>query len=82
MIVEIIVLLLSIPIGFLIAWFARDELKSLRKWIRALVIVSIIGMVFGWFSEEYYLVWTFAFIFVVSIISSIKSNDEKWTKFK
>ncbi len=76
--VEIIIFSLSIPAGFLVAWLAGDELVQGRRWFRIVIIVSIIGMLFGWITGFGYISWTFAFAFVVALISVIKSNDKKW----
>jgi len=76
MIIEIGLLMLAIPIGYLIAWMARDELVSGRKWFRALIILGVI--IGGWF----YLVGnnaialTGVFISIVSFVSYWKSFDD------
>jgi len=80
MFLEIIILILAIPAGFLIAWLSRDELVSGRKYFRILMIISILGVIWFWLSGMNYISWTLAFVFVVSLVSLIKSEDKKWTK--
>ncbi len=80
MISEIIILLLAIPSGYLIAWLARDELIVGRKWFRVLIILSIIVGIWFYLVDVIYVSWTAGFIFIVSLISLMKSNDEKWFK--
>jgi len=80
MIVEIILLVLAIPAGFLIAWMARDELAEGRKWFRAMVIASLTLAILFWILGFVYISLTLIFITIVSFISLIKSRDKIWTK--
>ncbi len=82
MILNIIFLFLAIPVGFLIAWLARDELLIGKKYFRALIIVSLGAILWFWLTKESYLAWTFGFILIVSIVSLVKAEDKKWTKKK
>ena len=77
---EIIVLLLAIPVGFLIAWMARDELIEGKRYFRFLIIFSILGVIGGWLYGRSVEALTFGFIGIVSLVSFIKSEDKKWTK--
>ena len=74
MIWEIIILLLGIPIGYLIAWLAKDELEVGRKWFRVLVIFSfLVGIWFyliGWKVESF----SMGFILIVSLVSLVRSG--------
>lgn len=80
MLPEIILVLLAIPVGFLVAWLARDELVQGRKWFLALTLVFlIVAVVFfglGMNTESF----TSVFIAIVSKISYWKSFDKNWTK--
>jgi ABC-type Fe3+ transport system permease subunit len=80
MIVEIILLVLAIPAGFLIAWMARDELIDGRKWFRAIIIASLALAAFFWIFGLVYISLTLVFIAIVSFVSLIKSQDKIWTK--
>tara|TARA_Y100000310_G_scaffold326837_1_gene392277 strand:- start:4958 stop:5209 length:252 start_codon:yes stop_codon:yes gene_type:complete len=80
MFIEIIILILGIPVGFLIAWLARDELKAGRVWFRVLVIASILLGIWFWLIDKEVLVWTMGFVLVVSLISLIKSGDKNFVK--
>ena len=73
-------MILGIPTGYLISWLARDELKDGRKWFRILIILAVI--IGGWFAltGNYVIALTSGFIFIVSIISYMKSYDKKWVK--
>ena len=71
---------LSVPIGFLIAYLARDELIDGRKWFE---ILFILGFLFGVGLYLYglkYGSYTSLFIAVISLISYILSFNKKWTK--
>lgn len=82
MMLEVILLLLSIPTGFLIAWLARDELVSGRKWIRTLGAVSIIVALAGLLYEQHAWTYTCFFILMVCVISLWKSHNPAWAKSK
>ena len=80
MIIELILLVLAIPTGFLIAWMARDELADGRKWFRALIVASIALAALFWIIGLGYISLTLIFMAIVSFVSLIKSRDKKWTK--
>jgi uncharacterized membrane protein len=80
MLLEIAVLALGIPVGFLIAWMARDELVAGREWFRVLIILGIILGIWFWLTGFYPGAWTAGFIVIVSTIGFVKGRDERWTK--
>ena len=78
--IEIIILLLAIPSGFLIAWLCRDELIAGRKWFAAL---TLIFFVIGWWfflAGNYVIMHSCFFITITAFISYYKSKDKRWTK--
>ncbi|MDP1695962.1 MAG: hypothetical protein Q8L29_03545 [archaeon] len=77
---EIIILLIAIPIGYLIAWTARDELLAGRIWFKLLIIASFITAIVFYMMEKRYIVFSSAFIAIISGISLWKSYNKKWTK--
>jgi hypothetical protein len=80
MIFEVIVLLLAIPTGYLIAYWANDELVSGRKWFKIIFVLCILlGIIFSFFAD-WTVVLSLGFILVVSGISLWKSFDKNWTK--
>ena len=76
----LVVLLIAIPVGFLIAWLARDELIVGRKWFKALMVLALITGIILAFLQEYAIVLTCIFMFIVAFVSYRKSFDKKWTK--
>ena len=74
MFLEIIVLILAIPAGYLIARMSHDELKAGREWFRGLVILSIIFGLLFYVIGERTIVWTTGFIFIATLISLVKSK--------
>ena len=84
MLFEIIILILAIPSGFLISWLCREELIAGRKWFLALMAVSLIFGVYFAYLGNYPVSIGLDFIFIVTLISFIKSKDKKFTgkKFK
>ena len=79
MLLEILILVLAFPIGYLLAWLARDELVAGRKWFKIIVLASSISaIIFVFFNLTIAL--ALAFISIVTIISLIKSYDKKFVK--
>ena len=76
MFLDLILLLSSIPVGFLIAWFARDELIQGRDYLFFLLILTFIGIIVFLKSET--VVLTLGFICITAWISYLKSFDSKW----
>jgi len=74
--IELLLLIVAIPVGFLIAWLAKDELVSGKKYFRILIIISIIVGIWFWLTGVFYVGWTMGFIFIVSLISLIKADTE------
>jgi len=77
---SIFLLLLAIPVGYLIAGLAKDELIEGRKWFKLLTLTGfLLGVVFlilGWIPEAF----SSLFMGIVSFVSFIKSYDSKWKK--
>ena len=80
MILQIATLILAVPVGYWIAWFARDELVSGRNWFKLLIVLAFANAVVFSTLEQTYVVLTSAFIAIVSGISLWKSFDKKWVK--
>lgn len=76
MVLDLILLLAAIPVGFLIAWLARDELIQGRRYLGVLMLVSFVAMVI--FAVDETIVLTCGFITIVSWISFLKSFDSGW----
>lgn len=80
MLFEIIILLVAIPIGYLIAWLARDELLTGRRWFFILAITSFILAAFFLFIKNAMIAFALFFLTIIAFISYKKSFDKKWTK--
>ena len=82
--VALLLFVLAFPLGFAIAYLARDELIAGRKWFLALMAVSLIFGVYFAYLGNYPVSISLAFIFIVTLVSFIKSKDKKFTgkKFK
>ena len=77
---SVLLLVLSVPVGFLIAWHARDELVQGRKWFKIIMNVAELAVLILVALDELAGVLTCAFIIVVAYVSYRKSFDKKWTK--
>ncbi len=82
MILEVIVLILAIPIGYLLAWMARDELIIGRKWFRIMMVLSILLSILFLILNNFAIFYTLIFILIVAFISYKKGFDKKWTRRK
>lgn len=75
----VIILISAVPLGYLLAYLCRDELKQGRKWFKLLVFVSVLlAVIFLFFNLAIAL--TLFFISIVSLISLIKSYDKRFAK--
>ena len=77
MIIEIILLILAIPAGFLVAWLAKEEIEEGKKWFRILVIASAALALFFWVFGARYVSLTLVFIAIVSLISLVRGKGQK-----
>ena len=75
-----LILILSIPAGFLIAWLARDELVDGKRWFKIVSSVFAILSVAFFAAGFDYIALTCLFIAIVAYISFLKSSDKKWTR--
>ncbi len=71
----ILILILSFPSGYLLAYLCRDELIAGRKWFKLLALISfILAIVFLFFNLTIALACIF--ISIVSLISLSKSYQK------
>ena len=80
MIIELIILILSIPCGLLLAWLSRDELIYGRIWFKKITIFFAILSVFFYIYGKKDYGFTSLFISITVMISHIKSFDKIWIK--
>lgn len=82
MLVELGILVVAVPVGFLIAWLARDELVDGRIWFKVLIALSVVfGTIYGLIGKGY-VSWTCGFILIVCLVSLLKSYDRKWIRIR
>ena len=80
MLIELIILTVSVPVGFLLAWMARDELIQGRKWFKVIIIASFLAGIWFFLTDFNAGVYTCAFILIATFVSYWKSFDRKWTR--
>ena len=79
----ILVLVAGFPVGYLLAWLARDELVAGRKWFLMLSAACLIVAIVLAFFELTYKFTTIMSLFFIIIISQVavwKSYDKKFIK--
>jgi len=74
--IDFVLILLAIPVGFLIARLARDELIQGRSYLFGLIILCFALMIVFLNNETFVL--TFGFMSIVGWISYLKSFDSGW----
>lgn len=79
-ILVLVMLVLSIPLGFWVAWLCRDELVSGRRWFKLVMILSVVGSLVFLVYGEISAALTLFCLAIISYISHKKSFDKKWTK--
>ena len=78
LIIGIIVLLLGIPLGNWLAKTTKEELKAGKKWFKRIVILSLVGVLVGLASGNDVVLFTSAFIAIVTSrsLKNQKSNEK------
>ena len=82
MILEIIVLLFAFPIGYLIAWLAKDELIIGRNWFYLIIVLSFFVGIWFYFIRFPEGTWTAVFMIISCFVSLVKRRDKNWTKIR
>ena len=80
MFLEILILLLAVPVGYLIAWLARDELVVGRKWFKILIVISLISAILAIYFRKTDIFFSSSFISIATLISLVKSANARWTR--
>lgn len=80
MILEIVVLVLAIPVGFLVAYLANDELVAGRRFFIPIIIASLVLGVWFALAHQATPALTCAFILIMTLVSYVKCFDKNFTK--
>jgi hypothetical protein len=70
----ILVLLTSIPAGYLLAWLTIEELKAGKKWFKIMVFGSVLGLIASVFMKSWVIGLAFVYMAVMAGISLIKAK--------
>ncbi len=76
----LLLLVLAFPLGYLIAWLARDELGIGKRFFIILLAGSALLGIFSLITQAHATAWTSGFIAVVSGVSIWKSTDAQFTR--
>lgn len=76
LLIGILVLALSFPIGNLLAKFTKEELKSGQKWLKLVIILSFFGAIISLIFREDALLFTFLLIIIITS-RSLKMKKRK-----
>lgn len=79
---NIFILVLAIPVGYFIAYLAREELVQGRFWFKILIILSFVGAIGSWVYGFSVLAWTFGFILILALVALRQSFVKGFVKRK
>lgn len=65
-IIGILILVLGIPIGNYLAKQTEEELKSGQRWFKRIILLSLMGAIIGLIIRNDILIFSFAFIAIVT----------------
>lgn len=74
------ILIIAIPIGYWLAYIARDELVDGRKWFKIIVIGGILLGIWLFLIGFKAAGYTSFFVSILGIIAYVKSYDKKWIR--
>jgi len=77
---QITILFLAIPVGYLIAWSSKDELLVGRKWFFIISIASFILAIFFLYLKNNSIAFALFYLAIIALVSYKKSFDKKWAK--
>ena len=66
LLIGIFVIILGVPIGNILAKHTRDEIKDGQPWFKMVTIFSLIGVILSLIFRSDVLLFTFAFIAIVT----------------
>jgi len=73
LLIGILILLIGIPVGNILAKYTKEELKAGQRWFKLIVLLSLAGVLIGLISGNDVLLFSFAFISLVTS-RSLKSK--------
>ena len=76
-------MLTSLPVGYLLAYLTREEIRGYRKYFALLIAVSLlIALILAFFNikEKLAIILTLVYVAVVSFVSYVKSFDKRFVK--
>jgi len=81
MLLEIIILITSIPVGYLLAHLCRDELVTGREWFKLISVISVVvAILLIIFYRNLAMILTLSYIAITNLVSLWKGYDKKWVK--
>jgi FtsH-binding integral membrane protein len=74
----ILILLTAFPVGLILSWLTKEELKPGRKWFLALSVISFIAIVaLSFLRRNPEVILALFYIIIVCLVSLWKSYDSK-----
>ena len=76
LLIGIFVLILGYPIGYFLARITSEELQSGQKWFKLIILLSLIGAIFGLIFSIDALFFSFLFFAIVTSRSLISKKQK------
>ena len=76
-IIGIIILILGFPIGNLLAKYTKEEINGGRRWLNTLSLLGLLGALIGLIIGNDAILFTFAFIAIVTSRSLPKKREKE-----
>jgi len=79
-ILEIIILVTAIPVGYLLAWLCKDEIVY-KKWMLVILYCFIIVLIiFVLFYRNLEIILGLIYMIIIALVSIFKSKDKVFLK--
>lgn len=76
---NILILLTAIPVGYFLAWLCKDELVDGRKWFKIILVCLFVCLVlFLIFYRNLNAILAVVYMIIVTFISLLKGQDKKF----
>jgi len=78
---NILVMLTSIPAGYFLAWLCKDELVDGRKWFKIILICFFVTLVLLLiFFRNLNAILSVSYMIIVTFIALLKGRDKKFLR--
>jgi len=78
---NILILLTAIPVGYLLAWLCKDELVDGRKWFKIIFLCLFVALILSFiFYRNLNALLAVVCMLIITFIALLKGQDKKFLK--